>query len=69
MKLIAIRAFAMMVMIGLGVEVEARAPCQEYLRLRNTAAEAWFERPSLLLLEFLLPSAQRHDPSTTQRPA
>ena len=28
-------------MVGLGVQVEARTPCQEYLRLRNTATEAW----------------------------
>jgi hypothetical protein len=34
-------AVAMITMIGLGVQVEARTPCQEYLRLRNVATEAW----------------------------
>ena len=34
-------AFAMITIIGLGVQVEARTPCQEYLRLRNAATEAW----------------------------
>jgi hypothetical protein len=41
MTLKAIPALAMMVVIGLGAQVEARTPCQEYLRLRNAAAEAW----------------------------
>jgi hypothetical protein len=41
MTLKAVPAFAMITIIGLGVQVEARAPCQEYLRLRNAATEAW----------------------------
>jgi hypothetical protein len=31
----------MITIIGLGVQVQARTPCQEYLRLRNAATEAW----------------------------
>jgi hypothetical protein len=41
MMLKAMPAFAMITIIGLGVQVEARTPCQEYLRLRNAATEAW----------------------------
>jgi hypothetical protein len=41
MTLKAIPAVAMITIIGLGVQVEARMPCQEYLRLRNAATEAW----------------------------
>jgi hypothetical protein len=41
MTLKAMPAFAMITIIGLGVQVEARTPCQEYLRLRNAATEAW----------------------------
>ena len=41
MTLKAMPAFAMITIIGLGVKVEARTPCQEYLRLRNAATEAW----------------------------
>ena len=41
MTLKAVPAFAMIAIIGLGVQAEARAPCQEYLRLRNAATEAW----------------------------
>jgi hypothetical protein len=41
MALKAMSAFATITMIGLGVQVEARTPCQEYLRLRNAATEAW----------------------------
>ena len=40
MTLRAMPAFAMITIIGLGVQVEARTPCQEYLRLRNAATEA-----------------------------
>ena len=43
MTLKALPAFAMTAIIGLGVQVEARTPCQEYLRLRNAATEAWKE--------------------------
>src|SRR6476660_5197474 len=41
MMLRAMPAFAMITIIGLGVQVEARTPCQEYQRLRNVATEAW----------------------------
>ena len=41
MTLKAMPALAMITIIGLGVQVEARTPCQEYLRLRNAATEAW----------------------------
>ena len=41
MTLKAVPAFAMIAIIGLGVQVEARTPCQEYLRLRNAATEVW----------------------------
>jgi hypothetical protein len=41
MTLKAILAFEMITIIELGVQVEARMPCQEYLRLRNAATEAW----------------------------
>jgi hypothetical protein len=41
MTLKAVPAFAMTAIIGLGVQVEARTPCPEYLRLRNAATEAW----------------------------
>src|SRR5260370_37779572 len=34
-------AFAMITLIGLGVQVEARTPCQEYVQLRNAATESW----------------------------
>jgi hypothetical protein len=41
MTLKAILAFEMITIIELGVQVEAQMPCQEYLRLRNAATEAW----------------------------
>jgi hypothetical protein len=41
MTLKVLPAFAMTAIIGLGVQVEARTPCQEYLRLRNAATDAW----------------------------
>ena len=41
MMLKAVAAFTMMATAGLGGQVEARTPCQEYLRLRNAATEAW----------------------------
>jgi len=41
MTLKAVPAFAMIAIVGLGVQVEAETPCQEYLRLRNAATEAW----------------------------
>lgn len=43
MKPIGVAAFTftMIAMAGLAGQVEARTPCQEYLRLRNAATEAW----------------------------
>ena len=41
MTLKGVPAFAMMAIVGLGVQVEAQTPCPEYLRLRNAATEAW----------------------------
>jgi hypothetical protein len=41
MTLKAVSAFAMIATIGLAVQADARTPCQEYLRLRNAATEAW----------------------------
>jgi hypothetical protein len=44
MKLIGVSVFTMIATIWLGViQAEAQAPCQEYLRLRNMATEAWKE--------------------------
>jgi hypothetical protein len=43
MTLKAILAFGMTAIVGLGVQAEARTPCQEYLRLRNAATEGWKE--------------------------
>ena len=34
-------AFTMIAIVGLGVQAEAKAPCQELVRLRNAASEAW----------------------------
>ena len=36
-------AFAVLTLIGLGAQVEARTPCQEYVRLRNAATETWMQ--------------------------
>jgi hypothetical protein len=41
MTLKGVPAFTMMAILGLGMPVEAQTPCQEYLRLRNAAAQAW----------------------------
>jgi hypothetical protein len=41
MTLKRVAAFTLIAIVGLGVQVEARTPCQEYLRLRNAATEAW----------------------------
>jgi hypothetical protein len=41
MTLKGVAALTLMAIVGLGVQVEARTPCQEYLRLRNAATEAW----------------------------
>src|SRR5262245_31125833 len=34
-------AFALIAILGLGVQVEAQTPCPELLRLRNAASEVW----------------------------
>ena len=41
MTLKAVPAVTVIAIVGLGVQVEARTPCQEYLRVRNAATEAW----------------------------
>ena len=41
MKQVATVAFTMIAMIGLGVQPEAKAPCEELVRLRNAASESW----------------------------
>ena len=41
MTLVGVPAFTMIVIVGLAVQAEAQTPCQEYLRLRNAANEAW----------------------------
>jgi hypothetical protein len=41
MRLLAISAFAIVTVVGLGVEAKAQLHCQEYLRLRNAATAAW----------------------------
>jgi hypothetical protein len=41
MTLKGVPVFATLAIVGLGVQVEAQTPCSEYLRLRNTATEAW----------------------------
>jgi hypothetical protein len=41
MTRIGVPAFTMIAIVWLGVQAEAQTPCQEYLRLRNAATEAW----------------------------
>jgi len=41
MTLKAVPALAMIALVGLGVQAEAKAPCPELVRLRNAATEAW----------------------------
>jgi hypothetical protein len=41
MALKGVAAFTMVALVGLAVQAQARTPCQEYLRLRNAATEAW----------------------------
>jgi hypothetical protein len=41
MTLKGVPAFAMIAIVGLGVQVEAQTPCPEFVRLRNAANEAW----------------------------
>ena len=41
MMLKGVPAFAMIALVGLGVQAQAQAPCPEYVRLRNAATAAW----------------------------
>jgi hypothetical protein len=41
MTLQGVAAFTMVALVGLTVQAEAQTPCEEYLRLRNAASEAW----------------------------
>ncbi len=41
MTLHGVAAFTMFALVGLTVQAEAQMPCQDYLRLRNAASEAW----------------------------
>ena len=41
MTLIGVPAFTMIAIVWLGVQAEAQTPCQELVRLRNAATEAW----------------------------
>ena len=41
MALKAVAGFTMIAIVGLGVQVEAQAPCPELVRLRNATTEAW----------------------------
>jgi hypothetical protein len=41
MMLQGMAAFTMVALVGLTVQAEAQTPCQDYLRLRNAASEAW----------------------------
>src|SRR5262249_37317291 len=41
MTLRRVPAFALLAIIGLGVQAAAQAPCPELVRLRNAATEAW----------------------------
>jgi len=41
MTLQGVAAFTMVALVGLTVQAEAQPPCQDYLRLRNAASDAW----------------------------
>lgn len=41
MTLRGVPAVTIIVLLGLGVQAKAQAPCAEVLRLRNAASEAW----------------------------
>ena len=41
MTLQGVAAFTMAALVGLTAQAEAQTPCQQYLRLRNAASEAW----------------------------
>jgi hypothetical protein len=47
MTLVGVLAFTMIAIVGLGLQAEAQTPCQEYLRLRNAANEAWKQAMSV----------------------
>ena len=47
MMLRGVPAFTMIAIVGLGIQAEAQTPCQEYLRLRNAASEAWKQAMSV----------------------
>jgi hypothetical protein len=70
MKLIGVPPFTMIAIVWLGVQAEAQTPCQEYLRLRNAATEAWKEAMSALPLErcghYIMPPWPRRRHSSTQ---
>ena len=60
-------AFTMIAIVGLGVQAEAKAPCQELVRLRNAASEAWkqamsdpYPKPEALL-DCVYSHARQHD--------
>jgi hypothetical protein len=41
MTLQGVAASTLVALVGLTVQAEAQAPCQQYLQLRNAASEAW----------------------------
>src|SRR3954452_4882677 len=41
MKLLRLMAFTIIAVVSLGAQVEARSPCEQYVRLRNAATKAW----------------------------
>jgi hypothetical protein len=41
MSLKTVSAFTILAIVRLGAQAEAKAPCQEYLQLRNEASGAW----------------------------
>jgi hypothetical protein len=41
MTLRRVAAFAIITIVGLGVQAQAQAPCPDVVRLRNAATEAW----------------------------
>jgi hypothetical protein len=47
MTLRRVSALTVIAIVGLGVHAEAKAPCPEYLRLRNAASEAWKQAMSV----------------------
>jgi hypothetical protein len=41
MRRVPVFAFTMLAIVGLEVQAEAKAPCEELVRLRNAASESW----------------------------